>query len=150
MTKPVCGNNRARRNYHLFESFEAGLILLGSEVKSLRDGKASLADAYVKVEAGEAWLVGAHIAEYPQANQFNHEAKRTRKLLLSERELKKLMVKVNDKGFSVIPTRIYFKGSWAKVEIAVAKGKKLYDKRETIKQREVDREMHRVNKRDHE
>ncbi|MCA9519431.1 MAG: SsrA-binding protein SmpB [Myxococcales bacterium] len=145
--KVVCSNKRARHDYTIFDTFEAGLILVGSEVKSLRASHASLSEAYVELKEGEAWLISARIAEYPWANQFNHEPTRPRKLLLKDAELAKLSKRVKERGFTIIPLRIYFKGGWAKVEIAVAKGKRFHDKRQSIKEKDTRREVARELKR---
>ena len=138
--KLIADNRRARHDYHLLDRFEAGLVLTGTEVKSLRDGKATLQQAYAEVREGEAWLVGLHVAEYGQGNRENHEPDRARKLLLHRREIDKLYGQVREKGFTLVPTRLYFKDGRVKVPVSLAKGKKDYDKRETIKKREVDRE----------
>jgi SsrA-binding protein len=141
----ICVNRQARHNYFIDETYEAGLVLVGSEVKSLRDGKANLTDSYARVQKGEAFLVNTHISPYSGANQFNHEPKRTRKLLLHQREIERLTGKTKERGFTLIPLKLYFKNGRAKVELGLARGKKLYDKRETLKrkmaQREVERSM---------
>lgn len=141
----ICVNRQARHNYFIDETYEAGLVLVGSEVKSLRDGKANLADSYARVQKGEAFLVNSHISPYAGANQFNHEPKRTRKLLLHAREIERLTGKTKERGFTLIPLKLYFKNGRAKVELGLARGKKLYDKRETLRrkvaQREVERSM---------
>jgi len=135
--KVVCANRRARYDYEIDEQLEAGVVLTGSEVKSLRDGKASLADAYATVDDhGEAWLVNSHVPEYPWANRQNHPPRRARKLLLHAREIKRLAVKLRERGFTLVPLRMYFKGARVKVEIGVGRGKKRFDKRECIKQRD--------------
>ncbi len=144
--KSVCQNRKARHEYEIMETFEAGMALVGTEVKSLRQGRASLADAHAEVRNGEIWLMEADINIYPQGTYTNHEPRRPRKLLLTRREIKRLTGKTAERGLTLIPLRIYFKGAWAKVEIALARGKKLHDKRETIKQREADREMRRAVK----
>lgn len=136
----VAQNRAASYNYHLLEKFEAGMVLLGTEVKALRDGKASLREAYAEIRKAEVWLVNLHIPEYLPGGQFNHSPLRTRKLLLHRREVHKLMGKVNEKGLTLIPIRIYFKGSVAKCELALARGKKLWDRRQTERKREADRE----------
>lgn len=145
--KIVCDNRRARFHYHLEEHFEAGLQLTGSEVKSLRGGKASLTDAYADIRNGEAWLLKAHIAPYEKAGYAGHEPKRQRKLLLHRWEIKRLIGKTQKKGHTLIPLKIYFKTGKAKVELALASGKKRHDKRQAIKEREVAREMDRAIKR---
>ena len=136
----VCINRQARHNYFIEETYEAGLMLLGSEVKSLRDGKANLTDSYARIQKGEAFLVNAHVSHYPGANQFNHEPTRTRKLLLHAREIERLTGKTKERGLTLVPLRLYFKEGKAKVELGLARGKKLYDKRETERKREADRE----------
>lgn len=142
--KIVATNRKARHEYFLLESIEAGIELLGSEIKSIRQGQISLAEAYVRLDEGrEAWLVDAHIAPYEQANLFNHEPRRPRRLLLHREEIRRLWNDVRQKGVTVIPVRVYLKKGRAKVEIAVAKGKKLYDKRADIAKRDVEREIAR-------
>lgn len=141
--KIVCKNKKARFDYELQEKFEAGMVLTGTEVKSLRLGKANLVDAYAKIKNGEVWLVNSHISQYPFTFFGNHEPERMRKLLLHKKEIRKLVGKIKEKGQSLIPLSIYFKDGYAKVEIALAKGKKAYDKRQTLKQKEADREMAR-------
>jgi len=145
--RPICANRKARREYEIGEVIEAGLVLLGSEVKSLRDGGAHLNDAYVQFREGEAYLVGAHIAPYRHANRLNHEPRRERKLLLHARELRRLHSKVAERGLTLIPLRMYFVGARAKVELGLAKGKKLHDKRADIRKREADRDMERAIRR---
>ena len=144
--KIVARNKKARFDYELSDRFEAGLVLTGTEVKSLRMGKASLSEAYAKVTDGEAWLVGCQIQPYPFAYYDNHEPTRQRKLLLHKRELKRLTVKLAEQGYSLIPTALYFKRGKAKVELALARGKKKHDKRASIKKREQEREMARALK----
>ena len=141
--KIVCVNREARHNYFIDEIYEAGLVLLGSEVKSLRDGKANLKDSYGRIQKGEAFLVNAHVSPYPGANQFNHEPTRPRKLLLQQREIERLTGKTKEKGLTLIPLRLYFKNGRAKVELGLARGKKLYDKRETLKRKMAEREVER-------
>lgn len=143
----ICDNRAARFNYSLSETFEAGIQLHGSEVKSCREGRVQIAEAYVSIVSGEVFLLNAHIAHYAQANQFNHEVDRTRKLLLHGREIEKLWLKVQEKGFTIVPTKLYFKGNRIKLEIALAKGKDTLDKRQTIKKREADLEMRRALRR---
>ena len=138
--KLIASNKKALHDYFVLQKFEAGLMLTGTEVKSLRDGKAQLKDAYVIFKDDEAFLFGAHISPYSHGNLQNHEPERTRKLLLHRREIDKLRVQTTEKGLSVVPLRLYFKGSRVKAEIAVVRGKKQYDKRETEKKREADRE----------
>jgi SsrA-binding protein len=139
----ICVNRKARHNYFIEETHEAGLVLVGSEVKSLRDGKANLSDSYARIHKGEAVLINAHISPYPGANQFNHEPTRTRKLLLHHREIDRLTGKTKERGFTLIPLRMYFKKGRAKVELGLARGKKLYDKRETLRRKVAQREVER-------
>ncbi|HUP58839.1 MAG TPA: SsrA-binding protein SmpB [Thermoanaerobaculia bacterium] len=138
--KLIASNKKAYHDYFVLQKFEAGLALTGTEVKSLRAGRANLKDSYVAFERGEAYLTGAHISPYTHGNLQNHEPERKRKLLLHRRELEKLRVEVTEKGLSIVPLRLYFKSSKVKVEIAVVRGKKQYDKREAEKAREADRE----------
>ncbi|MEW6264712.1 MAG: SsrA-binding protein SmpB [Thermodesulfobacteriota bacterium] len=142
--KVICRNKRARHEYELGDRFEAGLVLTGTEVKSLRLGKANLTDAYARIEDGEAWLIKAHISPYPFAYYGNHEPERRRKLLLHRKELKKLYGRTQERGQSLVPLAIYFKRGKAKVELALARGKRAYDKRQDVKRREADREMARA------
>jgi SsrA-binding protein len=143
--KLVADNRRARFNYEIGETFEAGIVLTGSEVKSLRSGKATIGESYADAKNGEIWLINSNIPEYRQAGRFNHAPKRPRKLLLHEREINKLAGAVEREGMTVVPLKLYFneKGR-AKVEIALAKGKKLHDKRETLKKRSWERERGRL------
>ena len=141
--KIISNNRKARFNYFLSEFFEAGIVLTGSEVKSLRDGKANISESYAFDVAGEFFLVNSHIPSYKESSYNNHDPKRNRKLLLNKREINKLLGRVNREGYTLIPTKLYFKKGKAKVEIAVAKGKKQYDKRHTKKQRDWDRERAR-------
>ncbi|MGD0949731.1 MAG: SsrA-binding protein SmpB [Candidatus Binatia bacterium] len=139
-------NRRARHDFHIEATFEAGLVLTGSEVKSLRAGKAQLKDSYGRIDKGEVWLFNAHISPYAAAAQFGHDPTRSRKLLLHRREIQHLIGKVKERGLTLIPLRLYFKEGRAKVELALARGKKLYDKREATKEREVRRELDRARK----
>lgn len=142
--KIVATNRKAKHEYFLLESFEAGIELLGSEIKSIRQGQISLAEAYVRLDEGrEAWLMDAHVAPYEQASQFNHDPRRPRRLLLHRDEIRRMWDDVRQKGVTIIPVRVYLKQGRAKVEIAIAKGKKLYDKREDIARRDVEREIAR-------
>jgi SsrA-binding protein len=145
--KLIATNRKAHFNYQILEKYEAGLSLLGTEVKSLRAGNANLSDAYAIIRNDEAFLLNCHIGAYPHAGPFNHEPLRTRKLLLHRHEIEKLIGKTQEKGLALIPIRLYFKGGKAKVELGLGKGKKLYDKRETIKRRETDREVAKAMKR---
>jgi SsrA-binding protein len=143
--KVVADNRKARFNYAIGETFEAGIVLTGSEVKSLRAGKATIAESYADARAGELWLINSNIPEYLQASRFNHAPKRARKLLLQKREINRLVGAVEREGMTIVPLKLYFneKGR-AKVEIALARGKKLHDKRETLKKRSWDRERGRL------
>lgn len=141
--KVITTNRKARHNYHILETIEAGIVLEGTEVKSLRQGKASLSDAYATFENGELWLKQAHIPEYKEASRFNHDPKRKRKLLLHKSEMRKLYGKVAEKGLTLIPLKMYFKGPYAKVELGLCRGKKKIDKREAIKKREALLQMER-------
>jgi len=138
--KQIASNRKAFHEYHVEERFEAGVMLTGTEVKSLRDGKASLVDGYVAVEGGEAWLFNVHIAPYAAGSWTNPDPKRRRKLLLHRREIAKLAGKIQKSGSTCVPLFLYFKGPLVKTEIALVTGKKLYDKRDAIKKRETDRE----------
>jgi SsrA-binding protein len=138
--KLICKNRRARHDYEISETCEAGLVLLGSEVKSLRDGRANLSDSYAEIRDGELFLIGCHIAEYPWANLLNHEPRRERKLLMHRAEIRRLSVKLAERGFTLIPLQLYFKEGRAKIELGLARGKRQYDKRQSVRQRELDRE----------
>lgn len=148
--KVVASNRRAAHDYFLLDKLEAGIVLQGSEIKSVRAGQVSLAEAYVRLQDNEAWLIDAHIAPYGLAGAFNHEPRRPRKLLLHKKEILRLSQITRQKGLTIIPLRMYLKKGRAKLEIALAKGKKLYDKRQTIAkrdaQREIEREMSRRNR----
>lgn len=145
--KVVASNRKASHEFFLLDRYEAGIALQGSEIKSIRAGQLSLAEAYVRVDGEEAWLEDAHIAPYEQASIFNHEPRRPRRLLLHKKEIRKLWNEVRQKGVTIVPTRVYLKNGRAKVEIAVAKGKKLYDKRQSIAQRDAERELARTFRR---
>jgi SsrA-binding protein len=140
----IARNKRARHDYHILETWEAGIVLTGTEIKSLRNGKANIADAYAVVNGGEVFLLNAHIAPYEQGNQFNHEPTRTRKLLLHRREIRKLIGAVERQGLTLVPLDLHFVRGKAKVTLALAKGKRLHDKREDLKRREDEREMARA------
>ena len=144
--KVVATNRKAFHEYFISDTLEAGVALVGSEIKSIRAGRVSLQDGYVSFEQGEAWLVNVHIAQYDPASRQNHDPKRRRKLLLHRREIDRLAGKVQEKGFTVIPTRLYLKDGRAKVEIGLAKGKRLYDKREAIAKRDSQRQVDRALK----
>ena len=142
-TKNITVNRKARHDYHIISSLEAGIVLVGTEVKSCRQNKVSLVDCYAAIEKGEVWLIGAHIAAYKEGNRFNHDPMRQRKLLLSKREIRKLDRTVKEKGNTLIPLRLYFSKGKVKVELAVAKGKKSYDKRESIARKDMERDAER-------
>jgi SsrA-binding protein len=144
--KLICQNKKAFYNYFIEDTVQAGISLLGSEVKSLRDGKVNLGDSYGDIKKGEVFLVDAHISPYPQANRLNHDPLRTRKLLLHKKEIKRLIGKVEQRGYTLIPIRLYFTNGNVKVDLALAKGKKLFDKRETLKKKTMEREMERGRK----
>jgi SsrA-binding protein len=144
--KLIADNRKARHEYHFVERVEAGLALVGTEVKSLREGQADIQRAYGELRDGEVWLVGAHIAEYGHGNLANHDPDRDRKLLLKRREIDSLAGKVNEKGLTLVPTRMYWKGGKAKVELALARGKQARDKRRDIAKRDAEREMERALK----
>ena len=140
-SRVICRNRKARHEYELLDELECGIVLKGSEVKSVRNNKVSIEEAYARLRDGELWLLGSDIAEYPQANVMNHEPKRPRKLLLHKRELKKFAESADQQGFTLIPTAVYLKQGKVKVSVAVARGKKLHDKRDKLKQQTDRREM---------
>ncbi|MBI3822336.1 MAG: SsrA-binding protein SmpB [Planctomycetes bacterium] len=142
----VCRNKRAFHEYEIFDTLECGIVLTGTEVKSLREHAASLEESYAKIERGELWLIGSDIPEYSMGNRLNHKPKRPRKLLLHRREIDKFAGKASQLGYTLVPLKLYFKQGRAKVEIAVARGKKLYDKRETKKKAEAAREIRKAMK----
>jgi SsrA-binding protein len=142
--KLIAQNKKARHDYHIDETYEAGLALVGTEVKSLRAGRASLVDAYGRIKDGEVWLEGVHIPEYDQGSWTNHEPRRSRKLLLHRAEIAKLIGKTKESGLTLVPLSLYFKDGKAKVEIALARGKKAYDKRQTLAARDAAREIERA------
>jgi SsrA-binding protein len=142
--RPLASNKRARYDYHVLETFEAGIRLKGTEVKSVREGRVQLKDSYVEFKDGQAFLVGAHISAYSHGNRENHDPEQIRKLLLRKREIERLFGRTQLKGLTVVPLAMYLKGNWIKVEIALVQGKKLYDKRESEKTRELDREAEAV------
>jgi len=144
--KTVATNRKAYRNYHIQDRMEAGIALTGTEIKSIRDGRVSLGDAYIRPDEGELWLQNAHIARYEAGSYLSHEPLRPRRLLMHRKEIDTLASKVLEKGFTLVPIRIYLKDSLAKVEVALARGKKLYDKRATIIRRETEREIGRAVK----
>lgn len=140
-------NKKASFEYEFIETFVAGLQLTGTEIKSIRQGKASIAEAYCYFARNELWIKSMHIAEYGFGNRFNHETKRERKLLLTKKELRKLQRKIKEKGLTIIPTRLFInERGWAKMKIALAKGKKVYDKRQSIKEKDMKRDMERLRK----
>lgn len=144
--KLVAFNRKALHDYHVLETVEAGLVLMGSEIKSLREGRVSLREAYARPDDGELWLIGAHIAQYPAAAQFNHEPTRKRKLLLHRSQILELTRSVNEGGLTLVPLRLYLKRGRAKVELALVRGKRMYDKRESIAKREAQRQIERAIK----
>jgi SsrA-binding protein len=143
----IATNRRARFEYEILDKVEAGIVLVGPEVKSLRAGKANLSDAYAFVRRGEMWLSGVHISPYAQASRDNPSPTRERKLLLHRREIERLASKIQERGLTLVPLQLYFKGGRAKVEIGLARGKRVHDKRQTIKTREADRELARMKRR---
>ena len=144
-TTVAAENRKARFSYEVLDTIEAGLMLTGTEVKSLREGKANIAESYATEEGGELWLINSYLPEYLQANRFNHETRRRRKLLLSRREMHRLQVAINREGMTLVPLKIYFNDRGrAKLELALAKGKKLHDKRETEKERDWNRQKSRI------
>ncbi|MFQ5578393.1 MAG: SsrA-binding protein SmpB [Anaerolineae bacterium] len=145
-TRLVATNKKAYHDYHILDTVEAGLVLTGSEIKSIRAGQVNLKDGYATVQNGELWLVSAHIAPYHQANRQNHDPRRTRKLLLHRREINRLTGKLQEKGLTLIPLKLYLKNNRAKVELGLARGKKQYDKRAALKKKEVDRQLARYVK----
>jgi SsrA-binding protein len=144
---PRIRNKKARHNFEILETIEAGLVLEGSEVKSLRDGKCNIEEAFARVKGGEVWLYNVHIGPYDQAGQFGHDTRRTRKLLLKKREINRFLGKAVEKGSTLVPLTVYFKRGWAKVELGVARGKREFDKREDLKKRDARRDIDRELKR---
>ncbi|MFO7786056.1 MAG: SsrA-binding protein SmpB [Thermodesulfobacteriota bacterium] len=142
----VCRNRKASHEYFLDEVFEAGLVLLGPEAKSLRDGRANLVDSYARIRKGEVWLYNMHISPYPFARHMELDPVRPRKLLLNKREIKRLVGKTQERGYALIPLKVFFSGNWAKVEIALARGKRKIDKRRSLKEKEMKREMDQARK----
>ena len=141
--KNITVNRKARHEYSIIQTWEAGIVLVGTEVKSLRQGKANLVDSYAKIVNGEVWLANLHISEYTQGNINNHDPKRERKLLLNKSEIRKLIGNIKEKGLTLVPLRLYFKKGKVKIEIALAKGKKVYDKRKDIAKRDFERDQER-------
>lgn len=144
----IAENRKAYHDYHIEETLEAGIALQGTEVKSLRLGRVNLRDSFAKVERGEVFLHGVHISPYEQGNRFNHDPLRVRKLLLHKREIRRLIGKVREEGYTLIPTKLYFKNGRCKVELALAKGKKLYDKRDAIAKRDAERRARQAGARE--
>ena len=142
--KVVASNPKAFHDYFIEDRYEAGIVLTGSEIKSVREGRVNLRDSFVLIKDGEAWLMNAHIAPYKQAGRENHDPRRPRKLLLHRYQINRLMGRVQEKGYTIVPLQMYIKGRWAKVEIALARGKKLYDKRRAIAEREAERRIRRA------
>jgi SsrA-binding protein len=142
--KVICRNKRAFHEYEVLESLECGVALTGTEVKSLRDGHASLEDAYAKLDGGEVWMIGSDVPEYAMGNRMNHKPKRPRKLLLHRREINKFAGKATQKGFTLVPLRLYFRDGLAKVELAIARGKQLHDKRQAAKKADAQRDIRRA------
>jgi SsrA-binding protein len=145
--RSICINRRAWHEFFIDDTYECGIVLVGTEVKSLRAGLANLSDAYVRIDGGEAWLFNCHISPFEKGNRFNHDPIRTRKLLLHRREIAVLQAKTQEKGLTLVPLRLYFEKGKAKLEIGVGRGKKLYDKRESLKEKESKRDIERALRR---
>lgn len=143
---PLAQNKKARHDYQIFETLEAGLVLTGTEIKSVRERRINLKDGFAQIHNGEAWLMNVHISEYTQGNRFNHDPLRARKLLLHKKEIQKLTGQTSEKGITIVPLKVYLKHGFAKVLLGIAKGKHDYDKRETIKKRDQEREIRRTLK----
>lgn len=144
--RTIATNRKAYHDYHIEETLEAGLVLTGTEIKSIRLGRVSLREAYARVEKGEAWLINAHIAQYPGGNRYNHEPTRARKLLLHSKELARLAGKVREKGYTLVPLRLQIKRGYAKIDLGLGRGKRVYDKRQAIARRDAQREIERAVK----
>ncbi|ABB14089.1 MULTISPECIES: SsrA-binding protein SmpB [Carboxydothermus] len=144
MEKIIAENRKAYHDYHILEKYEAGIALKGTEVKSIRLGRVNLRDSFARIENGELWLYNMHISPYEQGNRFNHEPKRPRKLLMHKREIMRLFGKTREKGLTLVPLKLYFKGNYAKIELGLAKGKKIYDKREEMAKRDAAREIEKA------
>ncbi len=144
--KVIATNRKAARDFHLEERHEAGLVLTGTEIKSIRAGRVNLSDGYVQPRDGELWLLNVHIAPYDPAGRYGHEPRRPRKLLLHRREISRLTSRVQERGYTIVPTRLYLKDGWAKIEIALARGKRKYDKRQAIAKRDAQRDIDRALK----
>jgi SsrA-binding protein len=147
--KIVCQNKQARRNFFIDDTYEAGMVLVGTEVKALREGRANLTDSFAAVKDDEVYLHDMHISPYSHGNRYNHEPRRKRKLLLHRREIRRIYGKTRERGFTLIPLKVYFKNGKAKVEIGIGKGKKLYDKRDDLKRRDDKRDMERALREKH-
>lgn len=146
MTKVIVNNRKARYDYEIINTIETGIVLLGTEVKALRDGKANMMDTYAKIRGGELWVTGLHISPYTKSDILNHEPLRDRKLLVSKLEIKKLRRQIEEKGVTLVPLKLYFKDHLVKVELALAKGKRKYDKRADIQERDMKRDLERQDK----
>jgi SsrA-binding protein len=144
--KNIAENRRARHEYEVLEVFEAGIVLAGTEVKSMRQGRANLQDSFARVEQGELWLYNCHISPYDHGNRFNHDPVRKRKLLMQHKQILKLKSQMQEKGLTIVPLKLFFKGNWAKVDLALARGKQLYDKRADITKRDTKRQLERIIK----
>lgn len=144
--KIISTNRKAFHDFHIFDKYEAGIVLCGTEIKSIRKGGVNLKDSFVKIDNGEAWLYNCHISPYEQGNRYNHEAERVRKLLLHKKEILKMLGKIKKEGYAIVPLELFFQNGWAKVEIALAKGKKLHDKRDAIKEKVQKRDIQRAVK----
>mgnify|MGYP001569780175 CR=1 FL=1 len=144
--KIIASNRKAYHDYHIEDTLEAGMVLTGTEIKSIRLGRVSLREAYARVDKGEAWLIHAHIAQYPTGNRYNHEPTRNRKLLLHRKELSWLAGKVREKGYTLVPIKLYIKRGYAKIELGLGRGKREYDKREDLARREAQRDIERAMK----
>ena len=148
MSKKVIENNKiAFREYHIFDRYDAGLVLFGTEIKSIRSGGVNLKDSFCRIEDGEVWLYSCHIAPYEKGNQFNRDTQRVRKLLLHKAEIAKMVAKIKKEGYTIIPLQLYLQNGFAKIEIALCKGKKLYDKRDDLAKKSMKRDMERAMKR---
>ena len=144
--KVISTNRKAFHEYHIFDKFNAGMVLTGTEIKSIRKGAINLKDSFVKVDDFEVFLYNCHISPYEQGNRYNHEEKRTRKLLLNKKEIEKLVGKIKKDGYAIVPLEVYLENGWAKIEIALAKGKKLYDKRDDLAKKAQSRDIERAVK----
>ena len=144
--KIITRNRKAFHEYHIFDKYNAGMVLTGTEIKSVRKGAVNLKDSFVKIEDFEVFLHNCHISPYEQGNRYNHEEKRTRKLLLNKREIEKLIGKIKKDGYAIVPLELYLENGWAKVEIALAKGKKMYDKRDDLAKKAQERDIDRIVK----